>query len=47
MSSAGKEWRQYVSMARCLILWDIDGTLITTGVIGRRALERAAAEAVK
>src|SRR6202161_3126319 len=45
MSSAGKEWRQYVTMARCLILWDIDGTLITTGVIGRRALEGAAAEA--
>ncbi len=45
MSSAGKEWRQYVNMARCLILWDIDGTLITTGVIGRRALEGGAAEA--
>ena len=45
MSSAGKEWRQYVIMARCLILWDIDGTLITTGVIGRRALEGGAAEA--
>jgi phosphoglycolate phosphatase len=45
MSSAWKEWRQYVSMAPCLILWDIDGTLITTGVIGRRALERSAAMA--
>jgi phosphoglycolate phosphatase len=44
MSGAREEWRQYVSMARRLILWDIDGTLITTGVIGRRALEDAAAE---
>jgi phosphoglycolate phosphatase len=45
MSIVGEEWRQYVSMARRFILWDIDGTLITTGVIGRRALEGAAAEA--
>jgi phosphoglycolate phosphatase len=28
-----------------LVLWDIDGTLITTGVVGRRALEGGAAEA--
>ena len=34
-----------MGMARRLILWDIDGTLITTGVIGRRALEGGAAEA--
>ena len=45
MSSAGKEWRQNGSMARYLIFWDIDGTLITSGTIGRRALEGAAAEA--
>ena len=32
-------------MTRRFILWDIDGTLITTGVIGRRALEGGAAEA--
>jgi phosphoglycolate phosphatase len=27
------------------VLWDIDGTLITTGVVGRQALEGGAAEA--
>jgi phosphoglycolate phosphatase len=27
------------------VLWDIDGTLLTTGVVGRRALERGAADA--
>jgi phosphoglycolate phosphatase-like HAD superfamily hydrolase len=32
-------------MTRRLVLWDIDGTLITTGVAGRRALEGGAAEA--
>lgn len=32
-------------MTRRLVLWDIDGTLITTGVVGRRALEDGAAEA--
>jgi len=32
-------------MTRRFVLWDIDGTLITTGVVGRRALEGGAAEA--
>ncbi len=32
-------------MTRRFILWDIDGTLITTGLVGRRALEGGAAEA--
>jgi phosphoglycolate phosphatase len=32
-------------MSRRFVLWDIDGTLITTGVIGRQALEGGAAEA--
>ncbi len=32
-------------MAHRLVLWDIDGTLVTTGVVGRQALERGAAEA--
>lgn len=32
-------------MPQRFILWDIDGTLITTGVVGRRALEGGAAEA--
>jgi phosphoglycolate phosphatase-like HAD superfamily hydrolase len=32
-------------MDRRFVLWDIDGTLITTGVVGRRALEEGAAEA--
>jgi phosphoglycolate phosphatase len=31
------------SMTRRLILWDIDGTMLTTGPIGRVALEQAAA----
>lgn len=30
-------------MIRRLILWDIDGTLLSTGTIGRKALEQAAA----
>ncbi len=41
----GRNGGKMFTMARRLILWDIDGTLITTGVIGRRALEGAAAEA--
>jgi phosphoglycolate phosphatase-like HAD superfamily hydrolase len=32
-------------MPHRFVLWDIDGTLITTGVVGRRALEGGAAEA--
>ena len=32
-------------VTRRLVLWDVDGTLITTGVVGRRALERGAADA--
>lgn len=32
-------------MPRRFVLWDIDGTLISTGSTGRRALERGAAEA--
>ena len=32
-------------MPRRFVLWDIDGTLITTGVVGRQALEDGAAEA--
>ncbi|HMK62272.1 MAG TPA: HAD hydrolase-like protein [Acidimicrobiales bacterium] len=32
-------------MTHRLVLWDIDGTLLTTGVVGRRALERGAADA--
>lgn len=32
-------------MTRRLILWDIDGTLLSTGTVGRLALERAAASA--
>ena len=32
-------------MVHRLILWDIDGTLVTTGVVGRQALERGAADA--
>jgi len=32
-------------MTRRFVLWDIDGTLITTGVVGRRALEGGAAAA--
>lgn len=32
-------------MPRLLVLWDIDGTLLTTGPAGRRALEEAARRA--
>ena len=32
-------------MLRRLVLWDIDGTLLTTGPIGRRALELGACRA--
>jgi phosphoglycolate phosphatase len=28
-----------------LVLWDVDGTLLSTGTVGRQALERGAAEA--
>jgi phosphoglycolate phosphatase-like HAD superfamily hydrolase len=41
----GAIFRQDGSMPHRLVLWDIDGTLITTGVVGRQALERGAADA--
>jgi phosphoglycolate phosphatase len=34
-----------VVMAHRLILWDVDGTLVSTGPVGRRALEAGAAQA--
>lgn len=32
-------------MTHGFVQWDVDGTLVTTGVVGRRALEGGAADA--